>query len=128
LKHVTIPAFLVGLGQIVFTFGIGFLIATYLGFATVVAFYIAIALTFSSTIVVVKMLSEKKDLSTLYGRVAIGVLLVQDFVAILVLIFVAGFQGDANIYVTLEKTLLKGLGLVVATVIWPSSYASLYLK
>ena len=37
LKHVTIPAFLVGVGQILFTFGLGFMIATALGFATVPA-------------------------------------------------------------------------------------------
>jgi len=117
LKHVTIPAFLVGLGQILFTFGLGFVIATTLGFATIPAFYIAIALTFSSTIVVVKLLSEKKDINTLYGRVAIGVLLVQDLVAILVLIFVTGLQGGDSILLTLGETFLKGAGLVVGTVI-----------
>jgi len=117
LRHVTIPAFLVGIGQILFTFGLGFAIATVLGFATVSAFYIAIALTFSSTIVVIKLLSEKKDLTTLYGRVVIGILLVQDFVAILVLIFIAGFQGGESIFATLGQTLLKGTGLVVATIL-----------
>lgn len=116
LRHVTMPAFLVGFGQIIFTFGLGFVIATALGFAAIPAFYIAIALTFSSTIVVVKLLSEKKDLSTLYGRVVVGVLLVQDFVAILVLIFVTGLQDGESVFATLGGTFLKGIVLIVATV------------
>src|SRR3989344_5966492 len=76
----------VGLGQILFTFGLGFFISTVLGFGAVEAAYIAVALTFSSTIIVVKLLSDKKDLNSLYGRISIGFLLVQDFVAILILI------------------------------------------
>lgn len=116
LKRVTLPAFLVGLGQIVFTFGIGFFIAGYLGFAMVPALYIAIALTFSSTIVIVKLLSEKKDLNSLYGRVVIGILLVQDFVAIFVLLFVSGIHSGEGVISLLGVTFLKGLGLVIATI------------
>jgi len=117
LKHVTLPALLVGLGQILFTFGLGFFIASALGFATVSAFYIATALTFSSTIVVVKLLSEKKDLTSLYGRIVIGFLLVQDFIAILILVFIAGIQGDGNVGVHLITTILKGVGLAIFTVV-----------
>src|SRR3989344_42754 len=50
---------LVGLGQIVFTFGLGYGIAVFLfGFDPLAASYIAIALTFSSTIIVVKLLAD----------------------------------------------------------------------
>ena len=65
---------LVGLGQIAFTFLLGFFIASGLGFSTLSAIYIAVALTFSSTIIIVKLLSDKKDLSSLYGRISIGFL------------------------------------------------------
>jgi len=116
LRHVTVPAFLVGLGQILFTFGIGFLIVSALGFSTVTAVYIAGALTFSSTIIVVKLLSEKRELTSLYGRVVIGILLVQDFVAIFALLFIAGIHGGDGTASVLGITVLKGLGLVVATV------------
>src|SRR3989338_2248301 len=53
------PALLVGVGQIVFTSVIGFIISLFLGFGYLPSVYIAIALTFSSTIVIVKLLSEK---------------------------------------------------------------------
>jgi len=113
LKHITGSALLAGLGQITFTFGSGYLIASVLGFTTITALYIGIALTFSSTIVIVKLLSEKKDLTSLYGRVSLGILLVQDFVAILFLIFIPGLSGDSGILLNIISTLFKGGILVV---------------
>ncbi|MBI2013079.1 MAG: cation:proton antiporter, partial [Candidatus Colwellbacteria bacterium] len=59
-RQVGVPAFLVGLGQIIFTFIAGILLSIALGFSTLSSFYIASALTLSSTIVVVKLLSEKR--------------------------------------------------------------------
>jgi len=72
-------ALLTGLSQIVFTFIVGFTLSNLLGFGLLPSAYIAIALTFSSTIIIVKLLSEKGDLQSLYGKIAIGFLLVQDF-------------------------------------------------
>ena len=88
-------ALFTGLGQIVFTSLVGFLIVFFLGFSFLPAVYIAIALTFSSTIIIIKLLSEKGDLSSLYGKIAVGFLLVQDFVAVAILMFLAGLRtGD----------------------------------
>src|SRR3990172_303811 len=85
-----------GLAQILFTSTIGFLIALLLGFSPFASVYIAIALTFSSTIIIVKLLGEKKDLGSLYGKISVGFLLVQDFVAVLILMFLAGL-GRGNL-------------------------------
>ncbi len=117
LKNVGLPALATGLGQIIFTFGIGYFIVKALGFATIPAIYISIALTFSSTIIVVKLLSEKKELTSLYGRIVVGFLLVQDFVAILVLIILAGLQGEGATPLDFTLTFIKGLILVAATFI-----------
>src|SRR3989344_2730739 len=117
LKKVGLPALVTGLGQIVFTFGIGYFIIKSLGFATIPALYISIALTFSSTIIVVKLLSEKKELTSLYGRIVVGFLLLQDFVAILVLIVLAGLQGDGVSPLGFALTIIKGSILVAATFI-----------
>ncbi|MFA5134696.1 MAG: cation:proton antiporter family protein [Patescibacteria group bacterium] len=84
-----------GFAQIIFTAFVGFIIVKILGFDTIPALYISVALTFSSTILVVKLLSEKRELQTLYGRIVVGFLIVQDIVAIFMLIFLAGLQtGD----------------------------------
>ncbi len=75
-----------GLGQVLFTSVVGYLLALALGFAPVAALYIAVALTFSSTIIIVKLLSDKRELDSLHGRIAIGFLIVQDIVVVLVMI------------------------------------------
>lgn len=91
-------ALLTGIGQITFTSLIGYSIARVLGFENLPSIYVAVALTFSSTIIMVKLLSEKKDLSSLYGKIAVGFLLVQDFVAVIILMFLAGLgRGNQSI-------------------------------
>lgn len=109
LRLVGKSALIIGLGQLVFTFIIGFLIALFFGFNNLISAYIAIALTFSSTIIVVKLLSEKKDLNSLYGKISVGMLLVQDFVAILLLIFLAGIKTDKGmVFADIFLTVVKG--------------------
>ena len=87
LKSVGKVALIAGFGQVVITTLVGFLLSILLGFSLISSIYIALALTFSSTIIIVKLLSEKDDINSLYGKISIGILLVQDFVAILILIF-----------------------------------------
>lgn len=54
------------------------------------AFLLAFALSFSSTVFAVKALSENGDLGAMHGRVAIGILVMQDIVAVLFLTFSTG--------------------------------------
>jgi Kef-type K+ transport system membrane component KefB len=79
-------ALLTGLGQVAFTSVIGYLIALAIGMPHVTAIYIAVALTFSSTIIIVKLLSDKREVDSLHGRIAVGFLIVQDIVVVLVMI------------------------------------------
>lgn len=51
---------------------------------------IAFALSFSSTVFAVKVLEEKGEMDSLHGRVAIGILIVQDLFAVLFLAISAG--------------------------------------
>ncbi len=84
-----------------------------LGFGSTQAFYIAIALTFSSTIIVIKLLTEKRDLDSLYGRITIGFLLVQDAVAILALILVSAISSGNVSVGAFGFVLLKGILLLL---------------
>lgn len=86
IKTMGSVALLTGLGQVAFTSVFGFLIALVLGWPVVASVYIAVALTFSSTIIIVKLLSDKHELDSLHGRIAVGFLIVQDIVVILALI------------------------------------------
>jgi len=86
-------ALLTGLGQVVFTALIGWVIALLFGIDLVAAIYVAVALTFSSTIIIVKLLTDKRELDELHGRIALGFLIVQDIVVILAMIALTSFGG-----------------------------------
>jgi len=79
-------ALVTGLGQVVFTTVFGFLIGLALGLDALTAIYVAIALTFSSTIIIVKLLSDKREIDALHGRIALGFLIVQDIVVVIAMI------------------------------------------
>ena len=105
-----------GLGQIIITSIVAFLIAVTLGFAPISAIYIAVALTFSSTIIIMKLLSEKDDVNSLYGKISVGILLVQDLVVVLILMFLAGLRdGNFGFFSMLFLILKAGL---LFTLVW----------
>lgn len=75
-----------GLGQVVFTAFFGWLIGLALGLDSLTSLYVAIALTFSSTIIIVKLLSDKHEIDALHGQIALGFLIVQDLVVVFAMI------------------------------------------
>ena len=104
-------AVVAGLGQVVFTALGGFAFCWGLGFKAMDAAFLSTALTFSSTVVVVKLpLDEKKELDSLYGRIALGILLVQDVVVILLLAFLVGLGSRAELSL---GAVSRGLGLAL---------------
>jgi Kef-type K+ transport system membrane component KefB len=112
-------ALLTGLGQVLFTSLFGYFIGIALGYSSLHSFYIAVALTFSSTIIIVKLLSDKKEIDSLHGQIAVGFLIVQDIVVILVMIVLAaiGKESDTTLGEDILKTVLSGLALMLITVI-----------
>jgi len=104
-----------GLGQVAFTSIIGYLIAIAFGMAPVTALYIAVALTFSSTIIIVKLLSDKREIDTLHGRIALGFLIVQDLVVVLVMIGLNAMRAteDVSVSTAALAVLLKGAGFLL---------------
>ncbi|MEM4244670.1 MAG: cation:proton antiporter [Candidatus Nanoarchaeia archaeon] len=116
IKEVGKTSLIVGLGQVIITLGLGFLLSKYLGFSGLTAFYIAMALTFSSTIIIMKLLSDKKDLENLYGKISIGLLLIQDLIAIILLVVISSFSTNLTIWSLVSITLIKGailIGIIV---------------
>lgn len=121
LKSLGKVSIITGLAQIIFSFVTGFLISLALGFTSQAAIFISIGLTFSSTIVVVKLLSTRRQLDNLYGRLSIGLLLIQDFAAILLIVVLSGLGkisdggGVSHILSQLGVTLSKGVlsGIII---------------
>jgi len=106
-----------GLGQVLFTSVVGYLIALSMGISHISAIYVAVALTFSSTIIIVKLLSDKREVDSLHGRIAVGFLIVQDIVVVLVMIGLTAFgqPSSENSHIGWEAAMiaLKGAAMLL---------------
>lgn len=101
-----------GIAQIVFTSVFGFALGTALGFSLLISLYMAVGLTFSSTIIILRLLYDKEEQDSLYGRVSIGFLLIQDLVAMLIFVFLSSTTAvSGNLLSTAVLVVIK-LGLV----------------
>jgi Kef-type K+ transport system membrane component KefB len=93
VRHIGPVALATGLGQLAFTILVGFALILLLGKGVTEALYVAVALTFSSTIIIVKLLSDKRELDSLHGRVAVGFLIVQDIAVVLAMMAMSALRG-----------------------------------
>lgn len=116
IKDVGGIAFATGVGQVVFTTVFGFGIGLVLGFSAVTSLFLAVAFAFSSTIIVIKLLMDKEELDSLYGRISVGFLLVQDFIAMFILLWLGAVGADASLADVFVSALLKSI--VVIPVLW----------
>src|SRR5215212_23275 len=84
------------------------------------ALYLCIACALSSTVIIVKVLYEKRELDTLPGRITLGVLVLQDIFAIL---FLAVQPSLDNLQVSVILISIARVGVLVA----PALVLSLYV-
>lgn len=96
VRNMGAVALTTGLGQVALTMLAGYWLASALGFAPVTAMYAASAMTFSSTIIVIKLLSDTREIDALHGRIAVGVLIVQDIVVILMMILLSSYAASSR--------------------------------
>lgn len=114
IKEIGFVSMAIGFGQIIFTFFLGVVFCHYLlNFDFRTSIYIGIALAFSSTIIVMKILSDKRNLDSLYGKISIGILIVQDLVAIFVLMIMSSLTGGNVPGSSPFETLFSGGILIV---------------
>lgn len=117
-KEVGKVAAVTGIGQVVCTSLAGFLIGRLLGFPVLTALYVAVALTFSSTIIIMKLLSDTGELETLHGRISTGFLIVQDIIAMVLLIGVSSLAGGAESWgIVALRMLIRGLTLLSTLIV-----------
>ena len=108
LKEFGAVATIGGFFQILLTEVVGYFISLGLGFSSISSIYIATALAFSSTVIVIKILSDKKEIHTLHARIALGILIVQDFVAALALMAIPLINSQ-----TTSNKILTDLGIIL---------------
>lgn len=121
VKKLGVVSLATGLGQVLFTSLFGFLICLGLGFDKITSLYIAVALTFSSTIIIIKILSDKKEVDSLHGRIAVGFLIVQDLFVVFAMMVLSSLgvvsqqttenSGTLLLVTTLGSTFLFLIGL-----------------
>jgi Kef-type K+ transport system membrane component KefB/voltage-gated potassium channel Kch len=104
---------LVGTIQVLLSALMAVVVMQLLGFTGLPAVYLGVASAFSSTMIVVKLLSDKSELDTVNGRLTLGVLLVQDVLAIVVLALQPSLQNPSLLPIGLS--ILSGLALVAGS-------------
>lgn len=109
-------ALVAGFCQIIISGVFYYLIARSFGYASSAAIYLSLAFTFSSTAIIVTMLSSRKDLDSVHGKIIIGILLIQDFVALMLLTIMSAIgssQTELSLFSFAYKTLFKAIVLFV---------------
>ncbi|PIN69370.1 hypothetical protein COV93_05765 [Candidatus Woesearchaeota archaeon CG11_big_fil_rev_8_21_14_0_20_43_8] len=120
LKDVGVVSLVGGSVQTLLLFLAGFGLSRALGFTSLQAFYLGIMLAFSSTMVVIKLFSDKRELDTLHGRIVLGILLVEDFFAIMALTFISTSSGT-TIFQSFLQVFLKG-GILILAILFAGKY------
>ncbi len=115
-----------GILQVIISATLGTFIAQSFGFQIPEAIYLGLGLSFSSTLVVVKLLLDRKDLTSLYGKLSIGVLLLEDLLAVLVLLImtsanIANFS-TTSILLLLKIITLFGVAAIITKYILPTVF------
>ncbi len=109
IKEVGKVAIITGFVQVVFATGVGYFIVTALHYPTIEAIYISLALAFSSTIIVLKLLNDKREQNKLHGKIAVGFLIVQDLLATLALVVASASASGKVSYADAVSLGLKGV-------------------
>ena len=111
LRYLGKDILLVIIPQTIFFFGASFFVSYLFGFSTVESIYLAILFSFSSTLLGAKWLEDKKETSSLHGKIILAILIVQDLLAIIALTALTVFKESSN---SLVWTIpLKGLFLLL---------------
>jgi Kef-type K+ transport system membrane component KefB len=96
IRDVLKPVTVIGFIQMALFLIVGFLVATVLGFSTVESLFIGAAIMFSSTALVVKLLTDKDQASEMYGKLDIGILLIQDVAVVVLFALISSGMGNPS--------------------------------
>ncbi|WP_290812228.1 cation:proton antiporter [Halovivax sp.] len=118
VRHVLLPVVKISIPQMAAVALVGIGISMALGFGIVEAVIIGLAVMYSSTAVVIKMLTDKDEATSLHGKIDVGVLLVQDVVVVILLAVLAAGRPDsvAEVATTLFVVLVLVAVITVAAI------------
>jgi len=117
IKEVGKIAGVVAFGKVTLTTMLGFAVSRLFGYDMIPSLFIGVSVSFSSTIIILKLLSDKKEQNRLYGKIAIGFLLVEDLIATLLLVAVSASGNGGVTFSEFASLIVKCVGLVVGIVL-----------
>jgi Kef-type K+ transport system membrane component KefB len=103
--------------QLTLSGGAGFVLGRAFGLGNLEAFYLALALALSSTVIVVKLLSDRDEIDQLHGRLAVGILIVQDLAVIVAMIVLTALDSGGGVEAQLTRVLGGGALFLAAVVV-----------
>jgi Kef-type K+ transport system membrane component KefB/Trk K+ transport system NAD-binding subunit len=112
IKELGRSLLITGISQVILSSVIIFMIVKGFGFETIPAIYISIGLSLSSTIVILKLFSDNKEQNRLHGKIATGILLVQDVIATFVLLMATASTNGGMDFTDIFLLIVKGILLV----------------
>ena len=116
LKHLGKDILIATLQQSIVFFGVAFGLALAFKFSITESVYIGILFMFSSTLLVAKWIDDKKENNTLYGKITLGTLIIQDVLAIIALSFLSVIQEKSLMKIFIAP--LTGLALLLFVVLF----------
>jgi Kef-type K+ transport system membrane component KefB len=116
IKSLGKPVLVTGLVNTILTGGVSYAVCLLLGMKPAEALVVAIGMIFSSTIVVIKALTDKRAMSRLYGRLAVGATLAEDILATIALLVVTAVSGGANVG-DIENLVMRGVALAAGLIL-----------
>ena len=116
--------------QVIATAGFAFIGSELIGLSFLASLYMGLILAFSSTAIVVKILTDKHEISTLHGKILIGFLLVQDFLVVIALPLLENFSSIFNplllAQIALSGAALFFLSIILARFVFPKFFAFIH--
>lgn len=117
LKSIGLASFITGIGQVLFTSIVGAILLLALDFSLISSIYLAVSITFSSTIIIMKLLTDKKETETVYGRHTIGLMLVQDVIAVIIMVSIGIMKDGTGLTESFLLLALKGMSATLLIIL-----------
>ena len=128
IREIGKVAAIAGTFQVALTLMLGYAVGFALGLSRVESLFLGVALSFSSTIIILKLLSDKKEQTRLYGKIATGLLLIQDVLATVALLFVTannsdgGFSSEQLIALLIKGLVIGGSMFLIGHLLLPRAH------
>ncbi len=124
IRHILAPIVKISLPQMAGVAAVGTGVSLALGFDTIESVIIGLAVMYSSTAVVIKMLTDLDETTTLHGKMDVGILLMQDVVVVIILaVLAAGRPDSATEVATTLAVVLTLVAIITVAALAASKYA-----